>query len=216
MKLRKLIFLLLPLCLYSCSNEEDIPGSPPLADAGEDLTLPIDQAGTISLSAAASSDPDGDSLSYLWELLSQPDGSTANINNANELTASITPDMEGTYEIQLNVDDGNHPPVQDMLTITITEAVNEAPVANAGPDKSGQLNTTVTLDGSQSSDPNNDALNYQWTLSSKPVGSEVSITDADKPMASFVPDKIGNYSFRLKVTDPIGASDSDNVDITIN
>jgi PKD domain len=47
---------------------------------------------------------------------------------------------------------------------------NAAPVADAGPDHSGRVNTTVTLDGSASSDADGDDLTYQWSVVSKPLG----------------------------------------------
>src|SRR4029077_1553981 len=40
---------------------------------------------------------------------------------------------------------------------------NSPPVANAGPDQVGITAGTVTLDGSASYDPDNDAITYQWT-----------------------------------------------------
>ena len=209
--------LLLPVffAVQSCSSEEDIPGSPPVADAGDDIEISIDQAGTILLNGSASSDPDGDMLTYRWTLREQPSASTATLNNENEANASLTPDAEGLYIAILEVDDGNHPPVQDEKNITITESVNEAPTADAGDDISGTLNTSVTLDGSNSSDPDGDALSYQWTLSSNPVGAQISISGADQAQASFVPDVAGTYNFRLKVTDPFDASDTDNVSVTV-
>ena len=124
--------LVLTICTVTACSEEDIPGSPPTADAGEDIETPIDLAGTIVLTASGSTDPDGDTLSYQWLLVQQPDESNASINNDDEVNAFITPDAEGVYLITLEVDDGNYPPVTDEIQITITEAVNEPPTADAG------------------------------------------------------------------------------------
>lgn len=216
-KISRACFLLLPsLFLLIACSEEDIPGAPPTADAGEDIEVPIDLAGTIVLSAAGSSDPDGDTLTYQWMLTQQPEGSTATINNDDEVNASITPDKEGVYLITLEVSDGNHPAVTDEIQITVTEAVNEAPTADAGGDLAANVSETVTLDGSNSSDPNGDELEYQWTVSSNPIGANVTISNDDQAQASFVPSVAGTYVFRLKVTDPFGASDTDNIDVIVS
>lgn len=209
-------FFLLLLCLIRCSSDEDIPGSPPIADAGDDIEVPLDLAGTIALRGGNSSDPDGDPLTYQWTLNSQPEGSSARLNNANEMNASITPDREGIYEISLTVNDGNYPPVRDEISITILEPLGSPPVADAGENLTVQVNATVTLDGSGSSDPDGELLQYEWSSNTTPVGAEVTINDADQEKATFVPDTEGLYSFRLKVTDSSGKSDTDNVDVTVN
>ena len=207
--------LVLTICTVTACSEEDIPGSPPTADAGEDIETPIDLAGTIVLTASGSTDPDGDTLSYQWLLVQQPDESNASINNDDEVNAFITPDAEGVYLITLEVDDGNYPPVTDEIQITITEAVNEPPTADAGGNLTATVNETVTLNGSNSSDPNGDVLEYQWTDASNPVGATFAIDNADQANATFVPDVAGTYVFRLKVTDPVGASDTDNVEVVV-
>jgi hypothetical protein len=48
----------------------------------------------------------GTGSSYLWELLDQPPGSAAVINNPTLVTADITPDVVGTYRFRLTVDGG--------------------------------------------------------------------------------------------------------------
>ncbi|WPP49384.1 PKD domain-containing protein [Catalinimonas niigatensis] len=214
----KLGFLLfLPLFFFThCSDDAHIPGSPPIADAGDDVTIPLDLAGTIALRGDDSSDPDGDLLTYQWTLNNQPEGSSASLNNANEINASVTPDREGVYEISLNVDDGNHPPVQDDVSITILEPLGSPPVANAGENQTVEINATVTLDGGDSSDPDGDSLEYEWVSNTVPVGAVVTINDADQEKATFTPAASGFYSFRLKVTDPSGKTDTDNVDVTVN
>jgi hypothetical protein len=54
-------------------------------------------------------------------------------------------------------------------------ASNTAPVANAGPDQNVTTGTSVTLDGSASTDPNGDLLGHSWLLMSKPSGSAATL-----------------------------------------
>lgn len=214
---QKMGLVLLPLlCFIRCSSDEDIPGAPPIADAGDDIEVPLDLAGTIALRGVDSSDPDGDALTYQWTLNSQPEGSSASLNNANEMNASITPDRVGLYGISLSVDDGNYPPVLDEVNINILEPLGSEPVADAGENQTVQINTTVILDGSGSSDADGDPLEYEWVSNTVPVGAVVTINDADQEKATFTPEVAGFYSFRLKVTDPSGKTDTDNIDVTVN
>ena len=57
-------------------------------------------------------------------------------------------------------------PTRSALTLA---AGNEAPVANAGPDQEVASEATVELDGSGSTDPNNDPLTYKWSQLSGPA-----------------------------------------------
>jgi hypothetical protein len=80
-----------------------------------------------------------------------------------------------------------------------------APTANAGLDQTVNVNTLVTLDGTASSDPNNNLpLTYEWSIKSAPTGSSATLssTTADKP--TFTPDKAGDYEFALNVTNTLG------------
>jgi hypothetical protein len=210
-------FILLFTLLIQCSeNKEVIPGSPPIADPG---TYPNFTLGnTISLDGSNSSDPDGDPLTYAWTIVSSPDNSTITTNNIgdrNKITAFFTPDVEGEYIVALTVNDGLHPPVTKEVIITLTPPIGGPPVANAGPNQSVNVNSTVTLDGSASTDPDDDPLTYNWAIASRPALSTASITNKDKEKASFIPDKTGNYEIELTITDITGNSDKDNVTITV-
>ncbi|RTL59829.1 MAG: PKD domain-containing protein [Sphingobacteriales bacterium] len=94
------------------------------------------------------------------------------------------------------------------------EPVNQLPIANAGTDITITLPTSsVTLNGSASSDPDGSISAYQWTYVSGPTGSiivnETSATTAVNNLSA------GTYIFQLKVTDNKGASATARVQVTV-
>ena len=96
-----------------------------------------------------------------------------------------------------------------------TETVNAAPVASAGADRSLQLGETAVLNGSASADVNGDALTYTWSVTARPAGSVATITGATQPVASLVPDLVGDYTLSLVVSDGTLASAADTVQVTV-
>jgi hypothetical protein len=76
----------------------------PVADPGTSQSVVVFQA--VALDGGASWDANGDSLTYQWSLLSYPQGSHAAIVNPTSEVAVFTPDVEGTFVIQLVVSDG--------------------------------------------------------------------------------------------------------------
>ena len=88
---------------------------------------------------------------------------------------------------------------------------NQAPVADAGPDQTvtaGSNGTAnVTLNGTNSSDPDGDALTYQWTEN----GTTLATTA--QPTVSL---PVGIHTITLTVTDPSGLTGTDTVVITVN
>ena len=103
------------------------------------------------------------------------------------------------------------------LAVTVFPAEPEPelpPVADAGPDQSKQVELLVTLDGSLSSDPNNDPLTYAWTITSKPVGSATVLSDPTIVNPTLTPDLVGDYNIQLIVNDGTADSLVDSVKIT--
>lgn len=78
---------------------------------------------------------------------------------------------------------------------------NSAPSASAGVNQSIPKSTTVTLDGSGSSDPDYDFLTYQWTLVQKPNGSQAQLGTATTAHPTLKLDLEGNYVISLAVSD---------------
>ena len=76
---------------------------PPVADAGPDQSVTVGDL--VTLVGSGSSDPvEGDSLTYLWEFLARPEGSTASLTNATSVAPTFIPDLPGDFEIELTVD----------------------------------------------------------------------------------------------------------------
>jgi chitodextrinase len=129
---------------------------------------------------------------------------------------SFVADLAGDYVAQLIVDDGTDISVPDSVTIMAAPpVVNQPPVANAGPNQVVQAGTTVTLDGSGSTDPNGDALGFNWSLTSFPAGSEALLSDPNVIEPSFVADVPGDYVAQLIVNDGEFNSSPDTVMITV-
>jgi hypothetical protein len=89
----------------------------PVANAGPDA------AGTVgvevTLNGSASSDPDGNPLTFAW---TQTAGPAVTITTPNAAIAHFTPTVTGTYTFQLTVSDGSLSS-SDSVTITVGNAV---------------------------------------------------------------------------------------------
>jgi hypothetical protein len=137
-----------------------------------------------------------------------PSGSNitgASFSDATSPKPTFTPDVNGTYRLELVINDGVLESAPDEVAI-IASTQNVAPNANAGPDQNVFTGATVYLDGSTSNDPDNgpQPLSYLWTFGSIPGGSYLTndhITNGDQISASFMPDIDGSYVINLTVND---------------
>jgi hypothetical protein len=182
----------------------------PVARAGIDRgAVP---GSTVTLSGAASSDANADPLTFSWTLTSQPSGSAAVLATPSSETSTFVPDVVGSYVATLVVRDGVLDSAPSSVTITASTA-NLPPEAVAGPAQTVAIGSVVTLDGSASSDPNGDALGYQWSLISRPAGSTAALLVRTDPRIDFIADVGGLYVASLVVND--GKLDSAGVTVTI-
>jgi hypothetical protein len=82
---------------------------------------------------------------------------------------------------------------------------NLQPVADAGTSQTITINSLVTVNGSQSYDPDeNYPLTFNWNLNTRPEGSD-TLLHADNQLATFRVDREGDYVIELTVTDQRGA-----------
>jgi len=172
------------------------PNVAPVANAGS--YQPVDTLSLVTLNGSASSDSDGDSLLFTWNM-TPPSGSSAVLNTSAPENPSFTPDIDGEYEISLSVFDGEDNSAVDTVIITAKTA-NIAPIANAGSYQPVDTLSLVTLDGSASSDEDGDALNYSWSMTT-PINSIAELDNKTSEKPSFTPDIDGEYQISLSVSD---------------
>jgi len=162
------------------------------------------------LDGSVSSDPDGDVLTYLW---TAPAGVTLSSTTvANPTFTSPEINSNTAYTFTLVVNDGTLNSVADQVVVTVKQE-NQAPVAHAGSDQNVNEGTLVTLNGSQSSDPDSDPLAYKWTA---PAGITLSSTTTQTP--TFIAPEVSvntDYIFSLVVNDGTVDSPVDQVVITV-
>ena len=184
----------------------------PTADAGPSLNA--DTGATVVI-VGSGYDPDGSVESYSWVQVS---GTAVNLLDANTPVVQFTaPEEAGTIRLRLTVTDDSGAIDKDDTLIEIIgppppEPENQAPTANAGSDQTVDQGDSVTVPG-DGSDPDGTIASWSWTQVSGPAAS---LSNAEGQNVQFTaPDSAGDIRLRLTVTDNDGATDSDNVIITV-
>ena len=183
--------------------------SAPVANAGADQTAFV--TNTVTLDGSGSTDVDGNPLTFQWSFQSRPAGSVATLSDPTAVTPSFVVDRQGNYVVELIVNDGLINSAPDTVTISTQNLI---PVANAGPDQSTSVGSTVQLDGSGSNDVDGDPLTFQWSFVSRPPGSTAVLTGPTAVTPTFLSDQPGTYVLQLIVNDGFADSVPDTVMIT--
>lgn len=99
-----------------------------------------------------------------------------------------------------------------LLVLCPLAWANEAPVALAGRSFLAYPGERIVLNGTESYDPDGDALTYEWVQ----VGGPGTVLDkADTPVPEFDARLPGTHSFELVVDDGQIASEPDVVDVIV-
>jgi PKD domain/Kelch motif len=217
LKLAALVISLAGVLYVSCSKEFSCEScniklnQPPVASAGRDTTyiLPID---SIILNGTASYDPDGTITQYAWTKILGPD--PVNLSSYSASKAIWKNPAAGKYSFQLKVTDNSGLSGLDTIVITINNSGNQPPIARAGADTiiDFPVNTAI-LDGSASTDPDNNITAYAWKNISGPTGFTISNSQSAKTNVTNL--AVGVYLFELTVTDGGGLSSKDTVMISV-
>ena len=191
----------------------------PVANAGPSQNVVLLQNGTpVTLNGGASSDADGNPLTYKWSMVSKPKNSVAALSSATAVSPTFTADKVGTYVAVLVVNDGKLDSAVSSTSVTAALA-NVAPVAIPANSTPGRIGQAITLNGAASTDANpGDVLTYRWALTTRPNNSTSTLTvdQANPAIATFTPDQTGAYIATLIVNDGTVDSTPATLLITIN
>ncbi|MGM0546117.1 MAG: PKD domain-containing protein [Bacteroidota bacterium] len=122
------VVLLVSACSDNPSDADDDSGNTSTNEApsavadSDEQTIDIGQE--VTLDATGSSDPDGDDLSFEWDL-DAPSGSSVQLSDDGDEAPTFTPDVTGDYLATLTVSDGNGESDQDDITITAESDIVE-------------------------------------------------------------------------------------------
>ena len=181
---------------------------PPVADAGPNQE--VLEGVTVTLDGTNSTDPDGGAVSYSWE---QTDGPTvALLDTADGRVTFTAPDVGpdgASLSFRLTVSDSTGLQSEDDCIINVSW-VNIPPTANASSDQTVDEGVIVTLNGSQSSDPDDGIVSFLWEQTGGPT---VSLSDPSAAQPDFVAPDVSSQdaalTFQLTVEDFGGLRSTD-------
>jgi hypothetical protein len=178
--------------------------------ANDDTATMAEDSGATAINVLANDSfaPDAGETLTISSVTQGANGSVTITGGGTGLTYNPNANFFGTDSFTYTITDGNGGFDTATVTVTVTP-VNDAPVANAGPDQTvGCTAGVVTLDGTASSDVDDPSstLVYVWK-----EGSTVIATGPNPTVVL----PVGVHTITLTVTDPHGASSQDTVVITV-
>lgn len=200
---------------YTGAVDPTVTNQSPRAVAG--AVNDVREGDRVLLNGGNSNDPDGDIVSYQWNQTRGPDVLlTDGGTSTSEFTAPDTNDPAGvTLTFRLTVTDNDGATDRDSVSVRVLRS-NQPPTATANGSSPVTEGETVTLSGTNSTDPENGPLTFHWSQRS---GPDVLLSDASAAICSFTapdtddPDGVF-LTFRLLVTDD--GNIPDHADVTVN
>jgi hypothetical protein len=176
------------------------------------IALPTD---SVILEGRQSLDPDGQISKWLWAKISGPASFT--IVETSDSVTMVKALVAGIYHFELKVTDNGGLSAKDTMSVIVDSvpATNHPPVADAGVDQTISIPANiVSLDGSGSTDVDNNISSYMWTRISGP--STFSISNENAVHAQVADLLEGIYEFELKVTDAGALFSKDTVRLLVS
>ncbi|RDY61562.1 glycosyl hydrolase [Flagellimonas nanhaiensis] len=198
------------LLSFSCSKEPDeetfLSGNKSLFSFSIKELPDLDFSGLNQnqLEASMTNHSDMTKLTAVFEVSK---GATVYIGETVQQSGVTTNDFSNMVTYKIKAEDGS----TTTFNVSIQPYINQAPTADAGSDlvlylTTGASTALVTLDASESTDPENHELTYEWILDNNLIAesrtAEISLG-------------LGVHEVTLKVIDNEGASHTDTVTVEI-
>lgn len=180
--------------------------SAPTADAGGPYTLA--EGSDLTLSAAASADLDGDTLTYSWDVNGDGTfGDATGVNptlTATQLAALGINDGPTTKQISVQVDDGHgHTTTSSAVTLSITNVVPTVEVTGPTTGTVGS-SVTFTLAATDVATPDQSG-NFTYKIDWNNDGTDdETVTGTSSKTVTHTFSTVGTATFKVTVTDKDG------------
>jgi PKD repeat protein len=180
---------------FAIAQVRYISNAPPTADANGPYFG--DEGSAIPLDGTASSDPDGDPLTYSWSVNS----TLCTFDDATSATPNLTCTDNGNFTLTLVVDDGQATD-SDTASVTVSNVAPSVGIDDVSPTLLA-VGESVTANGSFTDPGTNDAhtAEWDWGDSSTSAGTINGLNVGPDSHTYAAP---GIYTVKLTVTDDDG------------
>jgi hypothetical protein len=179
----------------------EVEGAPIVAVA--DYTAP-QEGHEFTLDGSASYDPNGDAITYAWRQIGGPVVNFTVSDDGSKVTFT-TPNVEMDHLItfELTVSESKSSSTE-AIAVTIKEG---SPVINMSGSTNVNENSSTSIDFSGSTDPNGDALTFEYEQLS---GKATSLSWTDGVLKVSAPEVSEDTSVSIKVTASDGVNSSEH------
>jgi hypothetical protein len=160
--------------------------------------------GDSSIIFCTAEDRDDDTLTYNWS------ASAGSIIGTGENVNWIAPNIEASYFIICQIEDGFGNQVTDSVKIDVVETINNPPLIEnitARPRKI-HIGTSSQLT-CNAFDPDGDDLTYSW------FSGEGTFTGSGQNITWNAPIQVGNYYLKCSVEDTYGVTATDSLEVSV-
>ena len=134
----------------------------PITELGVDQVAEV--GAKVTLHAGNSRDPDGNPVTFDWELVTAPVGSTALIEGIGE-TVTFTGDIAGAYVVSVTLSDGVNSSTTEQMTVTVVQqrdVLTQGTSSGMWPNYAGNLSSSKYAPHNQINADNIDQLEIAW------------------------------------------------------
>jgi hypothetical protein len=149
---------------------------------------------------------------YQWRIISAPSGSQSRLQNSQASQSAFIPDRVGTYQFEVLAIDQQGLSAQAQIQMIATACGEDTPsldrvnISNAFVFLGETIQLSAQARPADQSCVNDQSLQWQWRVLSRPLGSVAMLSSMNVEQPSFMPDQIGQYRFSVQVLSANGRS----------